>query len=54
MQDISAILKETSNKNECSVFNALLILLQEKEQEEEDVCLLQSESRGKTCRRLRN
>ena len=55
MQDIGIMLKKTSNENECSVFNALLILLKEKDAEEDkkDVYILQSKSDREPCRRLR-
>lgn len=42
MRDIGEMLETTSKENECSVFNALLILLDDSK--EDDVCILQPES----------
>lgn len=47
MQDIGALLEIVSKETQCSVLGALLILLNE---DEEDVCILQPESQQETCR----
>lgn len=44
MQDIGIILKTVSKEESCSVFDALLKLLDTDKEEKEDVCVLQSES----------
>lgn len=48
MQDIGRELEKTSKENNCSVFNALLILLKEKEKP--DVCALQPKPTPKPSR----
>jgi len=56
MQDIGAVLEQTKDKNKCSALNALLILLEAKE--DNNVYLLQSqpqqETRGGLCNKGNN
>lgn len=50
MQDIGAMLERTKEEKECSVLRALLILLDTKEKEDENVYLLQSKPQQEACR----